>query len=143
MKLFFGCKPRNPIFLTLEQLGFLTDPGRFTALFRTTASSSSATSVAAVGSTVVALAKKIRQSLGNVSRPVKQVSHEKNPGCLGYIGDCSILPSYMGIIINHCKDPYEPTSMMESKKDFFHGSSEAGDDFRQPIPGGLKMAVFH
>lgn len=26
MKLFFGCKPRNPIFLTLEQLGFLTDP---------------------------------------------------------------------------------------------------------------------
>ena len=55
-----------------------------------------------------------------------------------------MLPSYMGIIIHHCKDPYEPTSMMESKKEsFFHGSSETGDDFRQPIPGGLKMAVFH
>ena len=26
-----------------------------------------------------------------------QVSHEKNPGWLGYIGD-EILPSYMGII---------------------------------------------
>ncbi len=34
-----------------------------------------------------------------------QVSNEKNPGCLGYIGD-EILPSYMGIIINHCKYPY-------------------------------------
>ncbi len=40
-----------------------------------------------------------------------QVSHEKNLGWLGYIGD-EILPSciiqlyYMGIIINHYKDPY-------------------------------------
>ena len=36
-----------------------------------------------------------------------QVSNEKNPACLGYIGD-EILPSYIGIIyfINHCKDPY-------------------------------------
>ncbi len=29
----------------------------------------------------------------------------KNPGCLGYIGD-EILPSYIGIIKNHYKDPY-------------------------------------
>ena len=27
------------------------------------------------------------------------------PGCLGYIGD-EKLPSYIGIIINHYKDPY-------------------------------------
>ena len=26
-------------------------------------------------------------------------------GCLGYVGD-EILPSYVGIIINHDKDPY-------------------------------------
>ena len=34
-----------------------------------------------------------------------QVSNEKIPGCLGFIGD-EKLPSYMGIIINHYKDPY-------------------------------------
>ena len=28
------------------------------------------------------------------------MSNEKNPGWLGYIGD-EILPSYIGIIINH------------------------------------------
>ena len=38
------------------------------------------------------------------------LSHEKNLGWLGYIGD-EILPSYVGIIINHCKDPYWPTSI--------------------------------
>ena len=36
------------------------------------------------------------------------MSNEKNPGCLVYIGD-EILPSYIGILINHYKDPYEPT----------------------------------
>ena len=30
---------------------------------------------------------------------------KKQPGWLGYIGD-EILPSFIGIIINHCKDPY-------------------------------------
>ena len=30
------------------------------------------------------------------------MSNEKNPGCLGYIGD-DILPSYMGIGMNHYK----------------------------------------
>ena len=34
-----------------------------------------------------------------------QMSNEKNPGWLGYIGDDK-LPSYIGIIINHYKDPY-------------------------------------
>ncbi len=33
------------------------------------------------------------------------LSNEKNLGCLGYIGD-DILPSYKGIIRNHCKGPY-------------------------------------
>ena len=33
------------------------------------------------------------------------MSNEKNLGWLGYIGD-EILPSYIGIIINHYKDPY-------------------------------------
>ena len=30
-----------------------------------------------------------------------------------------IQPSYIGIIINHYKDPYKPTSIMESNKGFF------------------------
>ena len=46
-----------------------------------------------------------------------QMSSEKNPGCLGYIGD-EILPSYVGIIISHYKDPYEPISRMECHKGF-------------------------
>ena len=33
------------------------------------------------------------------------MSNEKNPGCLWYIGD-EILPSYMGILKGHYKDPY-------------------------------------
>ena len=33
------------------------------------------------------------------------LSNEKNTGWLGYIGD-EILPSYIGIIVNHYKDPY-------------------------------------
>ena len=31
-----------------------------------------------------------------------------------------MLPSYMGILINHYKDPYEATTIMESKS-FFSG----------------------
>ena len=34
-----------------------------------------------------------------------------------HIGD-EILPSYVGIVINHYKDPYEPTSIMESRRVF-------------------------
>ena len=33
------------------------------------------------------------------------VSDERNPGWLGYIGDENP-PSYIGIIIYQCKDPY-------------------------------------
>ncbi len=36
--------------------------------------------------------------------PGIHLSHEKNPGWLGFIGDYTT--SYMGIIINHYKDPY-------------------------------------
>ena len=36
---------------------------------------------------------------------VYHMSNEKNPGWLGYLGD-EILPSYIGIVINHEKDPY-------------------------------------
>ena len=32
------------------------------------------------------------------------LSDQGAPGCLGYIGD-EILPSYIGIIISHYKDP--------------------------------------
>ena len=45
---------------------------------------------------------------GMNSRAVRcsQLSNEKRaPGCLVYIGD-EKLPSYMGIIMNHYKDPY-------------------------------------
>ena len=34
-----------------------------------------------------------------------RLSNEKKTGCLRYIGD-EKLPSYVGIIINHEKDPY-------------------------------------
>ncbi len=35
----------------------------------------------------------------------KHLSSDQNPGWLGYIGD-ELLPSFMGIIINHYKDPF-------------------------------------
>ena len=35
-----------------------------------------------------------------------------------HVGD-EILPSYMGIIMDHYKDPYSTTSIMESKRVFF------------------------
>ena len=48
-----------------------------------------------------------------------QLSNEKNPGWLGYIGD-EILPNYIGIIIGqNYKDPYKPTCIMKSNKVFF------------------------
>ena len=48
-----------------------------------------------------------------------KLSNEKRaPGYLLYIGD-EILPSYIGIIIHHYKDPYKPTSIMESRSFFF------------------------
>ena len=54
------------------------------------------------------------------------VLNKRAPGSLGYIGD-EILASHIGIIIiSHYKDPYEPTSIMERNKDFFHGSNMFG-----------------
>ncbi len=41
----------------------------------------------------------------NTKRYLKWATKKRAPGWLGYIGD-EILPSYMGIIINHYKDPY-------------------------------------
>ena len=49
------------------------------------------------------------------------MSNEKNPGWLGFFLGI-ILPSCIGIIriiINHYKDPFEPTSIMESRRFFF------------------------
>ena len=45
------------------------------------------------------------------------IKESRAPGWLFYIGD-EILPSYMGIIIGHCKDPYKPTSIMECHNGF-------------------------
>ena len=41
----------------------------------------------------------------------------KTPGWLGYIRD-EKLPSYIGIILSHYKDPYQPTSIMECQQGF-------------------------
>ena len=54
--------------------------------------------------------------------PETHLGNEKNPGCLGYIGDYTT--QYIGIIVNQYKDPYKPTSIMESSKGFFRGSPE-------------------
>ena len=40
------------------------------------------------------------------------MSSNPNPGYLLYIGSC-ITQLHIGNIINHCKDPYEPMSIME------------------------------
>ena len=48
------------------------------------------------------------------------MSNEKT--LVGWVIKGVILPSYIGIIINHYKDPYKPTSIMESSKRFFRGS---------------------
>ena len=45
------------------------------------------------------------------------MSTEKKTGCLGSIGDYTT--QYMGIFISQCKDPYKPTSIMESRRVFF------------------------
>ena len=46
------------------------------------------------------------------------LSNEKKTGCLGCIG-YEILPSFMGIIINHYKDPYKPTRIQWKVIRFF------------------------
>ncbi len=37
---------------------------------------------------------------------------KKKTACLGYIGD-EILPSYLGVIISHYKDPFSKTQYNE------------------------------
>ena len=50
----------------------------------------------------------------------KQLSDEKNLGCLGCKGDYTT--QNMGILISQYKDPYKPTSIMESRRGFFRSS---------------------
>ena len=55
----------------------------------------------------------------------KDLSNERNPGWLGYIGD-EILPSYIGIIISHeIRIPInQPGFQWKVIKGFFRGSPE-------------------
>ena len=60
---------------------------------------------------------------GLVHQPLFQRPEKRPPGWLGYTGD-EILSSYIGIvndmiITNHCKDPYEPTSISWNVGVFF------------------------
>ena len=50
------------------------------------------------------------------------MSNEKNPGCLGYIGDYST--QLCGDYHDHYNDPYLTTSMMESMR-VLRGSNES------------------
>ena len=43
----------------------------------------------------------------------------------GYIGD-EILPTCVGIIINHYKDPYQPSSIVECHKGIVHAAQGIG-----------------
>ena len=43
---------------------------------------------------------------------------KKNPGCLGCIGDYTT-QLYGDFLISQYKDPYKPTSIMESRRFFF------------------------
>ena len=60
----------------------------------------------------------IIESLRNITLHVEQLSSERSPGCLD-IGDYRTVPSYVGIMMNHYMDPYEPISRMESKSVLF------------------------
>ena len=49
------------------------------------------------------------------------VSNEKRPGCLRYIGDYTTQSQLYWDCNNHYKDPYEPTSILKRKNVFFRG----------------------
>ena len=54
----------------------------------------------------------------NAFHYIWHMSNEKKPWLVGlYRG--IILPSFMGILISQYKDPYKPTSIMESRRVFF------------------------
>lgn len=50
--------------------------------------------------------------------PPKNLLHEKNPGWFGCIGGL-YYPLLLGFVISHYKNPFEPTSIMESHMFFF------------------------
>ena len=47
---------------------------------------------------------------------VKLSNEKRAPGCLGLGGE--ILPSDVGIMVSHSRDPYQTTSIMENKRVF-------------------------
>ena len=62
-----------------------------------------------------------------------------NKNLVGWVVKGIILPRYIGVIINHYKNPYEPTSIMENNKGIFAWltsglkTEDPEDDF--PLPG--------
>ena len=65
------------------------------------------------------LSRLVGKQANRRGREFSQMSNEKRaPGCLGCIGD-EILPIFLGILISQYKDPYKPTSTMESRRAFF------------------------
>ena len=64
-----------------------------------------------------------------------QLSNEKT--LVGYVIQGIILPNYMRIIISHYKDPYKPTSIMESDIFFFVAQFELGKSGRDTKFGGV------
>ena len=59
-------------------------------------------------------------------------THEPRKNLVGWFLQGIILPNCIGIIINHYKDPYWPTSIMESRSVFFvahTNSNESGNTF--------------
>ena len=74
--------------------------------------------------------KETSEDVGVLEGLAKKLSHEKNHGWLAYIGD-EILPSYIGIIINHeIRIPITNQDSMESKAGFFRGSIEYQNTFQ-------------
>ena len=74
------------------------------------------------------------------------LSNERKPGWLGYLGDDK-LPSLKGITINHCKDPYSTTNIMESRM-VFRGSfgkcftfSHINEKNAKYFTGGVELAL--
>ena len=44
-----------------------------------------------------------------------------------------MLPSYIAIIMNNYKDPYSPTSIMESSRGFCRGSDDEHDEQNEQL----------
>ena len=58
-----------------------------------------------------------------------------NPGYLDCIGDYTT--NYMGILISQYKDPYKPTSIMESRRVIFVAHLSPTKGTRPPAIGGI------